>query len=882
VTLGLWLVAVLFALPFLATSTAGAAIAPPWCGTPIPDATAALPDGTQPTDPPGSYPHIPWYAIGCTLDRIQSQSNGRMTYRVTGQSALGHDMYAVTINALDTKQQRRDYKNWRKIRRTALDDPARSQKILARVGDDAKVPLMISAGIHGNESEGIDATLMLIERLATTPYGTDPLVDSVLNHSILIVNVIQNPDGHILNQRANGNNFDLNRDWLTQSQPETRATFPLIQRWLPADLLDQHGYVTPTLVEATTKPHNPGIEYDLWLKWNQGRIDANEAAMNAEGFDITRPVNDWCSDGSFYDPVTKLCPDGTNHWGPKWAESWDDWGPFYTPMYSQLVGLNGSTVEMCREVPAVLGTPTDCGPGTTTNDKVGRLGARREQYIVATSTLTYDIANRVDLMHDQLEVYRRGVSDAPRPPLSSLPNDPTDQSKQFRNPETYWMHEYPQAYVIPIGAGQRSDVEARRLVRWLLENGIRVDRLKKDYDVGATHFDEGSYVIFMDQALRGLADTALGPGVDVSDRIGVLYAPPGAWSHGELWGADVVTIADGAAFNPKSKRTETVITPPGVVDGTTNATAFALALDSATAVRALNALLRGGLTAQLASVPFTDALGGQHPAGTVLFPAAARAQLEAVAGETGIDFVGVRGTLPASEAIDRSPRIAVLTGAVNQEIWVLRNLGFTADPVSTATVNSAPTDPLANYDVIFSTANFPANTPGNATVRSRLTTFFANGGGYIGALFNGANFLVNGGQVAGLTPATVTSNATRSVRGWSGIITWANSASGTGQITGAYPAQDRAIVDPPVWFTSVPSAWTVDASLPLTGFFLSGLWKVAGDAQSASAPGAAMIAHGTNTAGTARMVSFAMNPLYRADPEREWPMMASAALWVDQ
>jgi hypothetical protein len=28
-------------------------------------------------------------------------------------------------------------------------------------------------------------------------------------------------------------------------------------------------------------------------------------------------------------------------------------------------------------------------------------------------------------------------------------------------------------------------------------------------------------------------------------------------------------------------------------------------------------------------------------------------------------------------------------------------------------------------------------------------------------------------------------------------------------------------------------------------------------------------------------VSFAMNPLYRADPEREWPMLASATYWVD-
>jgi hypothetical protein len=42
-----------------------------------------------------------------------------------------------------------------------------------------------------------------------------------------------------------------------------------------------------------------------------------------------------------------------------------------------------------------------------------------------------------------------------------------------------------------------------------------------------------------------------------------------------------------------------------------------------------------------------------------------------------------------------------------------------------------------------------------------------------------------------------------------------------------------------------------------------------------------VIAHGTNTAGTARLTVFAMNPLYRADPEREWPMVGSAAYWAD-
>ena len=73
-----------------------------------------------------------------------------------------------------------------------------------------------------------------IERLATTPYGTDPEVDAILDGAVVIFNVIQNPDGRVVGQRANGNGFDLNRDFLTQSQSETKASVRIMQEWLPA------------------------------------------------------------------------------------------------------------------------------------------------------------------------------------------------------------------------------------------------------------------------------------------------------------------------------------------------------------------------------------------------------------------------------------------------------------------------------------------------------------------------------------------------------------------------------------------------------------------------------------------------------------------------
>jgi len=127
--------------------------------------------------------------------------------------------------------------------------------------------------------------------------------------------------------------------------------------------------------------------------------------------------------------------------------------------------------------------------------------------------------------------------------------------------------------------------------------------------------------------------------------------------------------------------------------------------------------------------------------------------------------------------------------------------------------------------------------------------------------------------VAGLTAES------RGGSGRSGIVDWNNSGGAGSVVTGAYRGADTAIMDPPTWFSSVPGTMTVDGSLPLTGFFLSGLWN---RTEQTGAGGSAVIAHGTNTAATARITAFAMNPLYRADPEREWPMLAASAYWVDK
>jgi hypothetical protein len=859
---------VLVVLALAAWPAVAPAAEPPWCGTPEPDfSTDVLPDGTDPGDPPGSFPHIPHYAIGCTLADIQERSRGRMKLEVIGKSSLGRDMYGVVINRLRARDERRAYRNWLAVRSVALESPILARKLLRRAGDDIKVPIFVQGGIHGDEYEGVDAAIDVIEKYATTPYGADPQIDEILSNAVLVFNVIQNPDGRVFGVRQNGNGFDLNRDFLTQSQVETIASIKLMKRWLAPEMLDMHGYVEPTLIEATTKPHNPSIEYDLWLKWNQSRIDYNEAALDEIGQDVTRPINDWCPEA---DPNPDgTCDNGVTP-GPDVAEGWDDWGPFYGPMYHQHVGLDASTVEMCAEVqPPPNAWYRPCG---------GRAGARRIQGVVQESTFEFGVDHRADMLADMLEIYRRGDVDAPRPPCCPDPFKP-----EFHN----WMHDYPQAYVIPVGEGQRSDAEANRLVDWLLFNDIEVDELERDYPLGSQTFEEGSYVVWMAQPRRGLADTALNIGVDVSSRINRLYAPPAAWSHGYLWGADTVTIPDGATFSPRTdeiRRPNRLkgSLPRGKVQG------YTLQIDSATAVRALNDLVRAGADTSLATAAFS---GG--PAGTAVFgnDRGTTRALEDAVREHALDFGTLpAGALPSLKPIERVPRIVVMSSLgsapqgstmpvsrVDQSVWVLRQLGFDAEPTSLAELNQAPTNPLLRgYDLLYNTSGFPPaenqqGQPINTVARARIPEFFAAGGDYIGGQSGGASFLTGAGQVTGLTPGNAGGN------GRSGIVYWDNTGGAGSVITGAMPARDTAIVDPPTWLSAVPASWTTDARLPSSGFFAAGLWP---SSTWGSAPGSAIIAHGTNTANTSRLVLFANNPLYRADPEREWPMVATAAYWA--
>ena len=129
--------------------------------------------------------------------------------------------------------------------------------------------------------------------------------------------------------------------------------------------------------------------------------------------------------------------------------------------------------------------------------------------------------------------------------------------------------------------------------------------------------------------------------------------------------------------------------------------------------------------------------------------------------------------------------------------------------------------------------------------------------------------------MAGLTAAA------RTGAGRSGIIYWDNTGGAASPIVGAYPARDTAIVDPPTWLTAVPATLLRGRAAADDRLLRR---RACGCSTRSRRPLQArpLIAHGPNTAGTAQLTVFAMNPLYRADPEREWPSLGAAAYWVDQ
>ena len=129
-----------------------------------------------------------------------------------------------------------------------------------------KMPVVAYFGysVHGDEASGSEAAMLLLYHLSA---GSSIGIRNYLNNIVLIIDPMLNPDGrdrfvnwvngnrgHVptldINDRehnqpwpsgrTNHYLFDLNRDWLPATQPESKARLGLYYKWRPQIVVDFH------------------------------------------------------------------------------------------------------------------------------------------------------------------------------------------------------------------------------------------------------------------------------------------------------------------------------------------------------------------------------------------------------------------------------------------------------------------------------------------------------------------------------------------------------------------------------------------------------------------------------------------------------------------
>ena len=193
-----------------------------------------------------------------------------------------------------------------------------------RASNGAALPVTwLAYGVHGNEISSTDAALMTAYHLLAA--RSDERAAQIMRDTIVVIDPMQNPDGRarfVQNFRAstgiapaadrqaaehdepwpsgrvNHYMFDLNRDWFTLSQPETRGKVAAIRAWNPVVVVDLHemGGDESYFFSPAAQPFSPNLTpaqiraYELIGRANAAAFDTmGEPYFTREVYDLFYP-----------------------------------------------------------------------------------------------------------------------------------------------------------------------------------------------------------------------------------------------------------------------------------------------------------------------------------------------------------------------------------------------------------------------------------------------------------------------------------------------------------------------------------------------------------------------------------------------------------------
>jgi len=335
--------------------------------------------------------------------------------------------------------------------------------------------VLINNGIHPGESDGIDATMMLMRDLAN---GTIPAPENTWVGAIAVYNIggAQNRNSTSrTNQngpeaygfRGNARNYDLNRDFMKQDTKNAKAFAEIFHMIDPDVFIDNHvsngADYQYTLTHLFTQHNQLGGVLGEWL--DKEFRPAIENDLAAKDWIITPYVN-----------VFNTVPEkGFSQFmdGPRYSTG-------YTTLWNTL-GLMVETHMLKPYKPRVEGTyellKSVLKVTATEGDRIKAL--RDESRNAFAKADTYPIAFTVDSSKTTTLNFKGYEGIYEESNVTGLQRLKYDRSKPFTKPVTYYNTfkataniTVPKAYIFP--ANRRDIVEKLRA------NGVRLDRIKDD------------------------------------------------------------------------------------------------------------------------------------------------------------------------------------------------------------------------------------------------------------------------------------------------------------------------------------------------------------------------------------------------------------------
>jgi hypothetical protein len=541
--------------------------------------------------------HTMYFEQQGVLDRLIAAAPERVRTEVIGTTAEGKVMRVLIISAPENlarlDQIRADI--------ATLGDPRKTTvAAAAEVARRTPAIALLSHSIHGNEPAGFEAVMQTAYQLLASD---EAATQDILKNVVVILNPSQNPDGHerfaawnngsavgsdepgALEQtepwsvwgRYNHYRFDMNRDFIAQSQAETRSLMGVMVKWHPQLVIDLHSTTSQYFFPPTSDPLNPQV--GPWQrKWEDRFGRGNAAAFDRFG------------------------------WAYFNRDTYDFFYPGYVDLWPSMSGATGMTFE--TDGGPELKIRKDDGTITTFADGIAH------HFVASLASLGVLAQGREERLKDYYEFHATGLTEARARAMKRVVIAPTGD---------------------PARALKVAQLLARSEVEVFRTTAPYTAPAAHDYLNGTATkrtFPAGSYLIDLAQPEARLATTMLEPRAafdtvftrrqmekfernrrrgEESQSEGYDFYDITAWSMPYSFGLDAAWTEDLLPVPGEPVTGETTL-PPGSVNGRAQS-AYLFPGGRETSTRLALNLLREGFSVGVATVPIrADAV--TWPAGT--------------------------------------------------------------------------------------------------------------------------------------------------------------------------------------------------------------------------------------------------------------------------